>query len=220
MAITTLFLGILVKTLTYIFLSIVAASAWAQGIAPPVAEYRGSKANGVFEIQNTTDAVMAVTLETKSFVVDEHGVVAYSPLDKDIQIRMGASSFNLAAHDTRMIFYKASFPASPVSFSIIATMTKAEEQKGMRVKFVFPHMIYVYQKEKLKRSDVSLEVVNGKLLIHNTSQKLGRVLEVDASKQEFGGGFPLYPLQVREVLIPDGTQASVKFEDGFSLSTQ
>jgi hypothetical protein len=207
------------KTLfEFIFLSIVAASAWAQGIAPPVAEYRGSKANGVFEIQNTTNDAMAVTLDTRNFVVDEHGVVAYSPLDKNIKIRMGASSFVLAAHDKRMIFYKASFPTSPASFSIIATMTKAEQQTGMRIKFLFPHMIYVYQKEKLKRSDVTLQLVDNKLLIHNTSQKLGRVLQVIASKQDLGG-FPIYPAQIREVDISGAAQASVKFEDGFSLST-
>ncbi len=207
------------KSFAFILLNIIAASAWAQGIAPPVAEYRGSKANGMFEIQNTTDAAMAVTLETRSFVVDEHGIVHYSDLDKDVHIRMGTSSFTLGAHDTRMVFYKASFPTSPVSFSIIATMTRAEQQTGMRIKFVFPHMIYVYQKDKLKRSEVSLELIDGKLLIHNTSQKLGRVLEVIASRQELGG-FPIYPAQVREVAMPGATQASVKFEDGFSLSTQ
>jgi hypothetical protein len=207
------------KFLTFILLSIGAASTWPQGIAPPVAEYRGSKANGMFEVQNTTDNAMAVTLETKSFVVDEHGIVHYSDLDKDVHIRMGASSFTLAAHDTHMIFYKASFPTAPISFSIIATVTRAEQQTGMRIKFVFPHMIYVYQKDKLKRSDVSLELADGRLLIHNNSQKLGRVLEVTASKEELGG-FPIYPAQVREVAMPGATQASVKFEDGFSLSTQ
>ncbi len=206
------------KTFAFILLSIVAVSGRAQGIAPPIAEYRGSKASGVFEIQNTSDSAMAVTLETKSFVVDERGGVQYSDLDKNVHIRMGASSFILAPRDTRMIFYKASFPASPISFSIIATMTRAEQQTGMRLKFVFPHMIYVYQKEKLKRSDVTLEMANGKLLIHNTSQKLGRVGEVIASKQDLGG-FPIYPAQIREVLIPGAAQATVKFEDGFSLST-
>jgi hypothetical protein len=208
-----------VKTfLSIIFLSIVAASSWGQGIAPPVAEYRGSKVSGMFEVENTTDAPMTVTLETKSFTVNERGAVQYSPLDKSISIRMGASSFILAANDTRMIFYKASFLSSPVSFSIIANMTKSEPEEGMRIQFVFPHMVYVYQKEKLSRSDVSLELVNGKLLIHNTSQKLGRILEVTASKQELGG-FPIYPSQVREVSLPGATQASVKFEDGFSVST-
>lgn len=209
----------MMKVFAFICLSVVAASTWAQGIAPPVAEYRGSKANGMFEIQNTTDVPMAVTLETRSFVVDEHGLVHYSDLDKDVHIRMGASSFTVGAHVTRMVFYKASFRASPISFSIIATMTRAEQQTGMRVKFVFPHMIYVYQKDKLKRSEVNLTLTNGKLFIHNTSQKLGRVLEVTAAKQELGG-FPIYPAQVREVTMPGATQASVKFEDGFSLSTQ
>jgi hypothetical protein len=207
-----------VKPFVFILLSIIASAAWAQGIAPPVAEYRGSKASGMFEVQNTTGDAMAVTLESKSFVVDEHGIVVYSPLDKNIKIRMGASSFVLSPHDNRMIFYKASFPTSPVSFSIVATMTKAAQQTGMRVEFVFPHMVYVYQKEKLNRSEITLQLVNGVLLIHNSSQKLSRVLEVNAAKKDLGG-FPICPEQVREVSVPRAVQASVKFEGGFSLST-
>jgi hypothetical protein len=209
----------MMKPLIVVLLSFLTASACAQGIAPPVAEYRGSKASGMFEIQNTTDAPMAVTLETRSFSVDEQGLVHYSELDKSIRVRMGASSFTVGPHGTRMVFYKTSFPGSPVSFSIIATMTKAEQQSGMRIKFVFPHMIYVYQKDKLKRSEVSLELIDGKLLIHNHSQKLGRVTKVNAANQELGG-FPIYPAQVRQVAVPGATQASVKFEDGFSLTTR
>ena len=206
------------KLLICFLLSIGAASLWAQGIAPPIAEYRGSKVSGMFEIQNTTGDAMAVTLDTKNFVVDEHGQVHYSPLDKDIQIRMGSSSFIIQAHDKRMIFYKVSFPASPVSFSIITTMTKAEEQVGMRVKFVLPHMIYVYQKEKLHRSDVMLELSNGVLRIHNLSHKLGRVSDVIVAKEDVGG-FPIYPDQIREVPTGATQAASVKFEDGFSVDT-
>jgi hypothetical protein len=201
------------------FLCFASVLAWGQSIAPPIAEYRGSKVSGMFEIRNTTGDAMAVTLDTKTFTVDERGQVHYGPLAQDVKVQMGSSSFVLSAHDKRMVFYRVSFPSSPASFSIVTTMTKAQEQVGMRVKFVLPHMIYVYQKEKLKRSDVSLDLGNGVLRIHNLSPKLGRVSEVLVDSGDVGG-FPIYPNQIREVAVAKTTRASVKFDDGFSLSAR
>ena len=191
-----------------------------QGIAPPIAEYRGESASGMFEIQNTTNDPMAVILSTMNFTVDEQGRVQYSPLASTTKIKMGASSFVLQPHDGRMIFYKASFPASPTSFSIIATLTKVEAvESGMRLSFVFPHMVYVYQKEKFDKNDIRIELANGTLQIHNLSNKLGRVESVQANVGEVMGGFPIYPGQTRQVLITGATRATVKFEDGFKVAT-
>lgn len=207
-----LFIGILLLCLGSVF-------ACGQGIAPPIAEYRGSKVSGMFEIRNTTGDPMAVTLDTRNFTVDERGQVHYSPLAPDVKVQMGSSSFVLSAHERRMVFYKVTFPSAPASFSIVTTMTKAQEQVGMRVKFVLPHMIYVYQKEKLKRADVSLDLGDGILRIHNLSAKLGRVAEVVIDSGDVGG-FPIYPNQIREVAVAGATRASVKFDDGFSISTR
>jgi hypothetical protein len=199
-------------------LALLVGGAMAQSIAPPIAEYRGSKADGMFALQNTTDYSMMVLLETRNFEVDDHGQVIYRPLDANIEIKMGANSFLLRAHDSRMIFYKATFPAAPVSFSIVATMTKAGEVKGLRINYILPHMIYVYQKEKLEQSDVKVEVSNGTLRIQNLSHKLGRVGRVQVAKQELGG-FPLFPEQTREMPISAG-KVNVEFEDGFKVGVQ
>ena len=188
----------------------------AQSIAPPIAEYRNAKANGMFEIQNNADYPMAVVLETKSFEVDDRGQVRYRPLDPGIKIEMGASSFLLRAHDSRMIFYKATFVSTPASFSILPTMTKAGVLQGLRVNYILPHMIYVYQKEKFQRSDIKVELVDGVLRIQNLSSKLGRVEAVQAPKQDLGG-FPLFPGQTREIALT-ADKASVTFEDGFKVN--
>jgi hypothetical protein len=201
-----------------ICISLLSTGLTAQTIAPPVAEYRGDKVNGMFEVRNNTDDSMAVVLATQSFTVDEHGTVQYRPLDKGIQVKVGASSFVLRPRDNRLIFYKASFPTSPTSFSVIATMTKAKQTEGLRVNYILPHMIYVYQKEKLGRSDIKLDVVDNVLRIHNLSQKLGRVSSVQLGREE-SGSFPLYPGQVREVPVA-GNKVSVKFEDGFTAETK
>ena len=197
------------------FLTFSAAGLLAQSISPPIAEYRGNKVDGMFEIQNGADYPMAVLIETKSFDVDGHGQVHYRPLDKDVHLSLGASSFIIRPHDSHMVFYKASVPAAPNSFSIIATMTRAAAVPGMRINFVLPHMIYVYQKEKLVRTDIRLQLADGVLHIENTSQKLGRVASVQAPKQGTGG-FPLYPGETREIAIA-GDRATVNFEDGFKI---
>jgi hypothetical protein len=88
----------------------------------------------------------------------------------------------------------------------------------MRINFVLPHMIYVYQKEKLKSSDVKVQWNDGVLHIENTSQKLGRVSGVQAAKKQ-SGGFRLYPGETREIAM-SGDKTRVSFEDGFKIETK
>lgn len=192
--------------------------AMAQSIAPPIAEYRGAKIDGMFELQNGNDYPMAVVLETKSFTVDDHGVVVYRPLDPGVHVSMGTSSFVINAHDSRMVFYKAIVPALPSSFSIVPTLSKATASTGMRINYMLPHMIYAYQKDKLQKSDVRVSTDGGVLRIENLSQKLGRVKSVAAAGGPMGG-FPLFPGQTREVPIEKG-KVHVTFGDGFSISAQ
>lgn len=189
-----------------------------QGIAPPIMESRGgNKVDGMFEIQNNTDYSMATMLESKSFTVDDGGL-KFRPLDADVQVKLGSNSFVLKAHDSRMVFYKATFPAAPVSFCIVTSMTKAGALEGVRINYVFPHIVYAYQKEKLKRSDVKLDLENGLLRVQNLSQKLGRVEAVQVANEEMRG-FPLYPGQTRLVPVKD-RKISVRFEDGFTVEIQ
>jgi hypothetical protein len=190
--------------------------AAAQSIAPPIAEYRGTKVEGMFELLNTTEYPMAVVLETKSFSVDDHGQVVYRPLDPGITITMGTTSFVIHPHDSRMVFYKAALSTAPASFSIIPAMTKAGGIMGVRVNYILPHMIYVYQKEKMQKSDVKVDVADGTLHICNLSNKLGRIQSVQAAKQDVAGGFPLFPGQTREFPVV-GDKVNITFEDGFKI---
>ena len=190
--------------------------AAAQSIAPPIAEYRGAKIDGMFQLQNTSDYAMAVVLEAKSFSVDDHGQVVYRPLDTGTMISLGASSFVIRPHDSRMVFYKATVASTPTSFSIIPTMTKAGVLTGMRINYILPHMVYVYQREKFQKSDIKVDVAGGVLHIQNLSTKLGRVQSIQAPRQDLAG-FPLFPGQTREMPVA-GQKVSVTFEDGFKVS--
>ena len=200
------------------WLSLLGGVAFGQGITPPVFESRGgTKVEGMFEISNPADYAMATMLEAKSFSVDDSGPTL-RPLDASIQVKLGSNSFILKAHDKRMIFYKASFTTAPVSFAIVTSMSKAGALDGMRINYIFPHIIYAYQKDKLTRSDVNIGVEGGFLRIHNLSQKMGRITTIQVAKSELQG-FPLYPGQTRLVPVTNN-KLSVKFEDGFTIEVQ
>jgi hypothetical protein len=199
-------------------LLLVTSTVGAQAIAPPIAEYRGNAVSGMVEVQNSMDFPMVVLIEKRGFEVDGQGQVHYGPLDPGVHLSLGATSFLIGPHDSRMVFYKATTPVPPVSFAIVITMTRAKAAEGMRINYVLPHMIYLYQKEKLSRDDVQVEIVEGVLRIQNVSQKLGRVSGVRAAKQDFGG-FPLYPGQTRELAL-SGETATVDFEDGFKIDVK
>ena len=187
----------------------------AQGITPPVAEFRGFKAEGSFRIDNSTDQAISVVLETKSFTVADDGKVVYSPLESTIRIDLGASSFVIPSHDNRSVYYKAISSRSPASFSIVPTMTPIIHGTGVRMNFRIPHMIYIYQKAKLTKADVQVALKDGKVRIANTSEKLGRIEFIHAGSDDLAG-FPLYPGQTREIAI-SGSKASVHFEEGFKV---
>ncbi len=192
--------------------------ASAQTITPPIEEFRGLKAESSFRIDNNADTPMSVVLEAKSFTVDESGKVVYSPLPTTMRVSLGSSSVVIAPHDGYTVYYKAASTVTPASFSIIPTMTPMTQTKGVRVNFRIPHMIYLYQKAKLTKSDVQVTVKDGKVVIVNTSGKLGRVEFIHAGSNDLNG-FPIYPGQTREVAIT-GTSASVHFEEGFKVDVR
>jgi hypothetical protein len=93
-----------------------ATSLAAQSIAPPIAEFRGNKVDGMVEVQNAADYPMAVPIKTKSFVVGGRGEVHYLSLDKNLEVSLGASSFIIRPHDSRIVFYKATATDYPAAF--------------------------------------------------------------------------------------------------------
>ncbi len=192
--------------------------ALAQSISPPIAEYRGLKAEGSFRIDNTTDQTMVVVLETKSFRVDDKGGVVYSPLHPQVHIDFGASSFSIRPQDSYTVYYKAVSKISPVSFSIIPTMLPEGRKTGVRLGYVFPHMVYLYQKAKLAKSDVQVTLKDGKVVVANNSEKLGRVEFIHDGSTELSG-FPLYPGQTRQITVASANPV-INFEDGFKVEAK
>jgi hypothetical protein len=191
---------------------------YSQTITPPIAEFRGFKAEDSFRVDNKTRQPMLVLLEVKGFTVNDAGKVVYSPLPSTIHVDVGSSSFVIPPNDSHTVYYKAVSTASPASFSILPTMTPMSQSKGVRMNFCIPHMVYLYQKSKLAKSDVRVAIKDRKVVIENTSKKLGRVEFIHAGSEDLQG-FPIYPGQTRELTIA-GETATVHFEEGFKLEAR
>jgi|tagenome__1003787_1003787.scaffolds.fasta_scaffold20097861_2 hypothetical protein len=211
--------------------AVFAVTGVAQTVAPPVAEYR-NKANGIFELRNDGDTPLAAVLEIHGFAVDEAGTLTYKDLSSDVKVELGASSFVIPPHQSHYVFYKASTSSSQAWFTILSTLTKASSAPGkMRINFILPHVVYIYQKQKLKKQDVSVHLKLGQasgeytLEIENHSNKLSRVESVSGQGFEKSvdmGGFPIFPEKKRHVVLNGGspsadTKVKVSFEDGFSV---
>ncbi len=191
---------------------------YSQTITPPIAEFRGFKAEDSFRVDNKTGQPMLVLLVVKGFTVNDAGKVVYSQLPSTIHVDIGASSFVIPPNDNHTVYYKAVSTESPASFSILPTMTPVTQSKGVRMNFCIPHMVYLYQKSKLAKSDVRVAIKDSKVVIENTSKKLGRVEFVHAGSEDLQG-FPIYPGQTRELAIT-GNKATVHFEEGFKLEAR
>jgi hypothetical protein len=191
---------------------------YSQTVTPPIAEFRGFKAEDSFRIDNKTSQPMLVVLEVKRFTVNTDGKVEYSLLPSTIRVDIGSSSFVIPPNDSHTVYYKASATESPASFSILPTMTAVSRTKGVRVNFCIPHMVYMYQKAKFAKSDLAVSLKDRKVIIVNTSKKLGRVDSIHAGSEDLPG-FPMFPGQTREFAI-GSDRATVHFEDGFKLEAR
>ena len=210
---------------------VLAISAVGQTVSPPIAEYRG-KASGMVELRNDGDFPLAAIMEVKGFTVDEKGVLLYTALDPKIDVEFGASSFVIPPHQSHFVFYKTKSELPQCWFAFLTTLTRANADKHtMKVNFILPHVVYVYQKPKLKRADVNVTLLSGedgavKLQIDNKSEKLGRVQSVEThgfEKNLMLGGVPIFPVKQRFVEFSPGQHNSkanveVVFEDGFTIT--
>lgn len=208
-----------------------AAGVAAQTLSPPIAEYRG-KGSGMLELRNDGDVPLAAIVEARSFTVDRDGKLVYRPLDPRISVELGAGSFILPPHQVHYVFYKVDSTRLPVWFAIINMLTRpTPAMGGLRVNVILPHLVYVSQKSKMKKEDVQVRVLPGgtggeyRLEIDNVSEKLGRVETVRSEgfrENQTYGGFPLFPGQVRRVVLRTGLPSGrprfrIRFEDGFQI---
>lgn len=184
--------------------SFIARAAPAQSVSPPIAEYQ-QRARSSFQLNNSGIFPLSVVLEVHGFRVTEQGDVQDAPLDTaKVHVKLSAMSFRIPPRGTYTVFYEATADSLPAWFNIVSAMSGARTENGLNVRILLPHVVYLNQKERLRREQVAvrsfeLDSVTGKLRVQleNLGPNLGRVQQVTASAGKVtsppGAGFPLFP---------------------------
>jgi hypothetical protein len=212
-------------------LSLAMTLAPGQTLSPPLAEYRG-KADGMLWLRNDGDVPLAALLEVRGFQVNDKFDVDSAPLDAGIRVDLGTNSFVIPPHQMHYVFYKAAAKTLPAWFAIVCNLTQAKPlQDGMRINFVFPHLVYVYQKAKFNKEDITVRALPAadpgeyRLEFQNSAAKLGRIKGIQTkgfSPDGGHGGFPLFPHETRLLIVKAGkpteqSRFQIQFEDGLRL---
>lgn len=189
---------------------VLAICAWlpqdaaAQSVSPPIAEYQ-ERARSSFQLQNASIFPLAVVLEVRGFRITESGEVIDLPLDTSrIHVRLSEMSFRIPPRGTRTVFYDAAADSLPAWFNILSAMTGTRTENGLSVRILLPHVVYLNQKQPLRREDVAIrryefdpQARKARIQLENRGSRLGRVNQLfvsdDKNTSSPGGGFPLMP---------------------------
>jgi hypothetical protein len=205
-----------------------------QSVSPPIAEYQ-EKARSSFQLQNGSLFPLTVVLEVRGFEVTEAGEVVDVPLDTSrVHVKLSAMSFRIPPRGSYRVFYEATGDTLPAWFNILSAMSGARTDNGLNVRLLLPHVVYLNQKQPLRKTDVVVRAFQvdpvgqkARLQLENLGPNLGRVLQVSLKNDHSGsdpvGGFPLFPRSRRWIEVPwrgehPPTAASVRFAR-FSIDT-
>jgi hypothetical protein len=184
-----------------------------QSVSPPIAEYQ-ERARSSFQLQNGSLFPLTVVLEVRGFRVTEQGEVVDVALDTSrIHVKLSAMSFRIPPRGSYRVFYEATGDSLPAWFNILSAMSGARTESGLNVRLLLPHVVYLNQKQPLKKDEVairSLEYDPGskkaRVQLENLGPHLGRVAQVNVSDgrttSEPSGGFPLFPRSRRWTELP------------------
>jgi hypothetical protein len=185
----------------------------AQSVSPPIAEYQ-EKARSSFQLQNGSLFPLTVVLEVRGFQVTEAGEVVDVPLDTSrVHVKLSAMSFRIPPRGSYRVFYEATGDTLPAWFNILSAMSGSRTDNGLNVRLLLPHVVYLNQKQTLKRADVWIRAFQidrsaqkVRIQLENLGSNLGRVLQINVkdghSTSDPVGGFPLFPRSRRWVEIP------------------
>jgi len=176
----------------------------AQSVSPPIAEYQ-ERARSSFRLDNATLFPLSVVLEVRGFTVTEEGEVVDAPLDTSrVRVKLSEMSFRIPPRGSHRVFYEASGDSLPAWFNILSAMSGGRTENGLNVRLLLPHVVYLNQKQRLKKEEVAVRVFEfdaaarkARVHLENLGPNLGRVLQVSvtngSSPAQLGGAFPLFP---------------------------
>jgi hypothetical protein len=186
----------------------------AQSVRPAVMEYTAA-ASGQYEVVNDSPLPLVITMEARSFTIDEQGVAHFTPLQSSIHLQLSQTSMKLPPQGRRTVFYKATADAYPAWFCIYSVFTGLPRRGAMNVSLELPHTVYLLNKRGAKTDDVqfhSLHVEHGALVgtVENHGAAVVRLQTLQwmdrTGKKTEAGGFPLLPGGVRalNLVLPAG----------------
>ncbi|HEU5170047.1 MAG TPA: hypothetical protein VFU46_05895 [Gemmatimonadales bacterium] len=179
----------------------------AQTVSPPIAEYQ-ERARSSFQLVNGSIFPLSVVLELKGLDVSEQGEVIDGPFDSSrVSVKLSATSFRIPPRSTYTVFYQATADSTPAWFQIIAALSGARTDEGLNLRIMLPHVVYLNQREPLRKDDVRIRQVRldpgakkARIELENAGPRLGRVQELVLSSpgaEGRTGGFPLLPRRRR-----------------------
>jgi hypothetical protein len=179
-------------------------SAAAQSVSPPIAEYQ-ERARSSFQLHNASIFPITAVLEVRGFRITEQGEVIDIPLDTSrIQVKLSEMSFRIPPRGSRTVFYEASGDSLPAWFNILSALTGTKTANGLNVRILLPHVVYLNQKQPLRKEEVAIrqfefDRLTGKVRVklENLGPRLGRVYQLNVANRgnspQSAGGFPLMP---------------------------
>jgi hypothetical protein len=205
-----------------------------QSVSPPIAEYQ-ERARSSFQLHNGSLFPLTVVLEVRGFKVTDLGEVVDVPLDTSrIHLKLSAMSFRIPPRGSYRVFYEATADSLPAWFNILSAMSGARTESGLNVRLLLPHVVYLNQKNGLKKNEVAVRTLEfdpgsrkARIQLENLGPHLGRVLQVNVTgghiTSEPSGGFPLFPGRRRWTEVPwesatAPTRLTVRFAR-FSIDT-
>ena len=128
-----------------------------------------------------------------------------------LHLQLSSTSFRIDPGQTYYVFYKAKSEKLPTWFTIYAAFSAVQHSKGLDVRMLLPHTVYIYPKKQLGRDEVHLSAINflkdTKQIAfdaENSGPDLERVQEVQVSSGSVsasGPGFPLLPGGRRHITV-------------------
>lgn len=194
-----------------LFLFII-TNAHAQTIRPVISEYTAKVAKGSFELVNPGLVPLTVIIEPMSFSVSEKGDIAYRPLDKSIQLKLSAMSFQIPPEQSYFVFYEARADVLPAWFVIYANIGGRKTNAGLNLRLDLPHTVYILSKQSVEKSEILISSLGPTadkahlgFRVTNTGPWFGRALSSELIGKDgatHGSGFPIFPHSTRIVEVP------------------
>ena len=183
---------------------VVAMPLAGQSVSPPIAEYQ-ERARSSFQLHNGSLFPLTVVLEVRGFKVTDEGEVVDVALDTSrVHVKLSAMSFRIPPRGSYRVFYEAGGDSLPAWFNILSAMSGARTESGLSVRLLLPHVVYLNQKQPLKKYEVAVRALEfdpgskkARIQLENLGSHLGRVLQVSVTDGHTtsgpSGGFPLFP---------------------------